>query len=226
LTSRTAYRAQQRYVLRMMGCLVLALSVMIGLVHLWPSWSTDPDVAYSAAGSEVIHIEAIQPTRQSLEQRPPPPAPLPPVVVPDDIVTDIEPLDFTDTALPIEEPGEDDERQEGTSRQATSAQRPDVNARLLRYAEPEYPRAARRRGVEAEVVIEVDIDPQGRVQSAKVVRRMLLGGDGAPPRVVSALDYGLEEAALAAARRCLFRPARAGGEPVSTRTTLTIRFGD
>lgn len=208
-----------------MGCLILALSIMIGLVHFWPSWSTGPDVVYSAAGSEVIHIEDIQPTRQSLEKRPPPPAPLPPVIVPNDVVTEVEPLLFTDTALPIEEPGEDDERQEGTSQAAPAAQQPDVNARLLRYAEPEYPRAARRRGIEAEVVIEVDIDPQGRVQSAAVVRRVLLGQDGESARTVDQLDYGLEEAALTAARQCLFRPARANGEPVSTRTTLTIRFG-
>lgn len=223
MESPIAYHVQQRYVLRIMGCLVVVLLLMIGLVHFWPSWESRPDVVYSATGTETIQIEEIQPTSQSVEKRPPPPAPLPPVVVPNDAIDEVDPVDFTDTALPIDEPGEDEERQDGTSQQAAAAQRPDVNARLLRYVEPEYTRAARRNDVQAEVVIEVQIDAQGRVQSAAVVHRKLLSDDGT--RVVDELGYGLEEAALAAARRCLFRPARADGEPVPTRTTLTIRFG-
>lgn len=209
-----------------MACLALALLLIIGLVHLWPAWTGGPsDIVYSATADEAIQIEEIQPTSQSMEKRPPPPAPLPPVVVPNDAIDEVEPLAFTDSSLPIENPGEDEVRQEGTSQQAAQAQRPDVNARLLRYVEPEYTRAARRNDIQAEVVIEVRIDEQGRVQSASIVQRKLLGEDGASSRVVDELGYGLEEAALAAARQCLFRPARANGEPVPTRTTLTIRFG-
>lgn len=208
-----------------MACLVLTLLLMIGLVRFWPSWESSPDIVYSTMGTETIQIEEIQPTSQSVERRPPPPAPLPPIVVPNDAIDEVEPIEFTDSALPIEEPGEDEERQEGTSKQATSAQRPDVNARLLRYVEPEYTRAARRNDVRAEVMIEVQIDKQGRVQSAAIVQRKLLGEDVESGHVIDELGHGLEEAALAAARQCLFRPARASGEPVATRTTLTIRFG-
>lgn len=209
-----------------MACLALALLLVIGLVRFWPSWPGGPsDIVYSATTNETIQIEEIQPTSQALEKRPPPPAPLPPVVVPNDAIDEVEPLEFTDSSLPIENPGEDAERQEGTSQRAASAPPPDVNARLLRYVEPEYTRAARRSGTQAEVVIEVEIDAQGRVQSASIIRRKLLGEDGESARVVDELGYGLEEAALAAARQCLFRPARVNGKPVPTRTTLTIRFG-
>ena len=208
-----------------MVSLTVTLLLRIGLVRYWPSWRGPSDLPYSATGKETIQLEEIQPTSQSLEKRPPPPAPLPPIVVPNEVLDEVKPLDFTDAALPIDNPGDDDERQEGTSDQATAARRPDVNARLLRYVEPEYTRAARKRDVRAQIVIEVQIDEQGRVQSAAIVKRMLLGKDGQPARAVDQLGYGLEEAALSAARQCLFRPARANGQPVPTRTTLTIRFG-
>lgn len=208
-----------------MASLAVTLLLMIGLVRFWPASAPASKAFYDEAGEETIQIEEIQPTSQSLELRPPPPAPLPPVVVPDEVIVDFEPLDFTDAALPIENPGEDTIRQEGTSDRAVAAQRPDVNARLLRYVEPDYTRAARKRDIRAQLVIEVHVDEQGRVQTATVVKRMLLGEAGEPTRTVDQLGYGLEEAALTAARKCLFRPARTNGRPVRTRTTLTIRFG-
>lgn len=207
-----------------MGCLAFTLLLLIGLVRFWPLGpDAPPNVRYSDAGPEAIQIEEIQPTSQPLEKRPPPPAPLPPVVVPNETILEVDPVEFTDATLLIDDPGEDERLQEGADR-AAAAQQPDVNARLLRYVEPEYTRAARRRNVRAQVVIEVQVDEQGRVQSAAILKRMLLGEDGQPARAVDELGYGLEEAALSAAQACLFRPARANGDPVSTRTTLTIRF--
>lgn len=225
VTNRLAYHNRQRYMLRILAALAGTLILLIGLVRLWPAgWGQPSEMLYSASGTEVIQIKEIQPTSQSREQRPPPPAPLPPVVIPNDAIDEFVPLDFTDSALPIDEPGEDADRQEGTAR-AVAAQQPDVNARLLRYVEPEYTRAARRNDVQAEVVIEVEVNAQGRVADATVVRRTLLNEEGNPVATVDKLGYGLEAAALEAARKCLFRPARANGEPVATLTTLTIRFG-
>lgn len=206
-----------------MASLVVTLVLMIGLVWFWPAGGDEPEPVYSAAGDDRIQIEEIQPTSQSREKRPPPPAPLPPVVVPDDVIIEDEPIEFTDASLLIDDPGEDAEYQEGAD-QASAGQQPDVNARLLRYVEPEYTRAARKRDVRAQVVIEVQVDEQGRVQSATILKRTLIGEDGEPDRTVDELGYGLEEAALSAARACLFRPARANGQPVPTHTTLTIRF--
>lgn len=226
VTPSSTYHTQQHYVLRIMLSLVFALLLLIGLVRWWPTGpDAPPDLVYSTAGTDRIDIEEIQPTSQSRERRPPPPAPLPPVVVPNTVLDEVPPLDFTDTALPIAPPGEDAERQEGTRADAGATPRPDVNARLLRYVEPDYPRAARRRNLQAEVVIEVQVTAAGRVETATILERTVLDAAGEPVRTVDELGYGLEEAALQAARRCLFRPARAAGEPVPTRTTLTIRFG-
>lgn len=225
VTSRPASFIQQRYVLRIMASLAFTLLLLIGVVRFWPASPDAPsDAIYNAAGEETIQIEEIVPTSQTREQRPPPPAPLPPVVVPNDVIDAVEPIDFTDAHLPIENPGQDATHQDGTQTRTVAARQPDVNARLLRYVEPEYPQAARRRDVRAEVVIEVNVNPAGQVTSASIVRRTLLGDEDTASRTVDKLGYGLEEAALAAARQCLFRPAQANGEPVATRTTLTIRF--
>lgn len=223
---RTPEPFRQHYETRILASLSVTLLLLIGLVHFWPMGRSveDPVSLYDARGDDVIQVEEIQPTSQSLEKRPPPPAPLPPVVYPDDAVIEEEPLEFTDANLLVEDPGEDAERREGAD-EATAAPRPDTNARLLRYVEPDYTRAARDENVRARVVVEVKVDAQGRVQSATILKRMLLDEQGNPTKTVDTLGYGLEEAALSAAQRCLFRPARANGQAVATRTTLTISFG-
>lgn len=91
---------------------------------------------------------------------------------------------------------------EGDAETSQSAA-PEIGARQLRIPEPNYTEAAR------------------------ILRRVLLSSeDGSgTKRTVEALGYGLEEAALDAARRTLFRPARAGGKAVQSRKTLTLTFG-
>ena len=218
------HRRHHAYSTRVLACLVAALLLAIGLVRFWPTWDRTPEVVYSSRGTEAIQIEEIQPTSQSQEKKPPPPAPLPPVVVPNDAIVEDDPIEFEDANLIAEEVGEDEVDQEGVA-EASAARRPDTNARLLRYVEPDYTRAARRNEVRARVVVEVQVNADGQVEDAAIVDRVLLDEQGQPREQVSQLGYGLEEAALSAARRCLFRPAEANGDPVSTRTTLTISFG-
>lgn len=218
------YRRRHQYATRVLGCLAAALLLAIALVRFWPTGEDAPDIVYSSRGTEAIQIEEIQPTSHAERQKPPPPAPLPPVVVPNDALVEDDPIEFEDANLLAEEFGEDERDQDGVAN-ATAARRPDTNARLLRYVEPDYTRAARRNEVRARVVVEVQVDPSGRVQEATIIDRVLLNEGGQPQEQVSQLGYGLEEAALSAARQCLFRPAEANGEPVSTRTTLTISFG-
>ena len=223
LDSRT-YRRRDQYPTRVLACLAAALLLTIGLVRFWPTWESQDEIVYSSRGTEAIQIEEIQPTSHAREKKPPPPAPLPPVVVPNDALVEDDPIEFEDANLIAEEFGEDEQDQEGVAN-ATASRRPDTNARLLRYVEPDYTRAARRNDVRAQVVVEVQVDANGRVQNATIIDRVLLNENGQPKEQVSQLGYGLEEAALSAARRCLFRPAEANGQPVSTRTTLTISFG-
>ena len=115
---------------------------------------------------------------------------------------------------------------EGDAETSQSAA-PEIGARQLRIPEPNYTEAARSGDVRAQVEMEVTIAPSGRVKDARILRRVLLSSeDGSgTKRTVEALGYGLEEAALDAARRTLFRPARAGGKAVQSRKTLTLTFG-
>ncbi|HET9958163.1 MAG TPA: energy transducer TonB [Polyangiaceae bacterium] len=74
---------------------------------------------------------------------------------------------------------------------------------------PGYTEAARVAGVEGKVRVEVTIDETGRVVSV---------------RVLAGLGYGLDEAALAAARNAEFEPAQRCGKPVRATFNIGMRF--
>jgi len=211
------------YYRRVMGAMVVVLLSAIALVRWWPSPSSSsrPDV-FREQPTDPITLREVQPTRQSEEKTPAPPAPLPPVVVPNDVLVK-EKLKIGEGELQVDTPENDEKLQDGADR-ATAARQPDTGARLLRNVQPNYPEAARENEVRARIEVEVEIAANGRVTDAHIRRRWLLS-ETDTPQPVSTLGHGLEDAALTAARRSLFRPARADGRPVSTRTVLTFTFG-
>lgn len=75
--------------------------------------------------------------------------------------------------------------------------------------QPEVPDAFRRAQREALVVIEVVIDVRGKVVDARVLRHA---------------EFGLDAAALAAAKATEFEPALIGAQPVSVRYQIPYRF--
>ena len=75
--------------------------------------------------------------------------------------------------------------------------------------EAAYPPDAKSMGIEGSVKLKLEIDPEGRVASV---------------RVVKGLGYGLDEAAVSALRKCRFSPAISGGQPAATEITYTYRF--
>jgi periplasmic protein TonB len=74
---------------------------------------------------------------------------------------------------------------------------------------PKYTLEARQAEIEGVVRVEVTVDESGHVVNA---------------RVVSGLGYGLDEAALAAARASTFEPASHCGKPVIGTIVLPFRF--
>jgi len=112
--------------------------------------------------------------------------------------------------------------QEGPAQNTTPADR---GPEPRRIAEPEYPRAAQRRKIRAEITVLVTIDPKGQVTDQEIMSRHLLEDNGQSRREVESLGYGLEEAAVSAAARWMFRPARKQGEAVHSQYTLTVKFG-
>jgi protein TonB len=208
---------------RVMGAMVLVLALAVLLVRGWPVWApSDPTSVFRDRPTERIQIRDVQPTSQAKEKTPAPPAPLPPVVVPNEVLIKEE-LSFGEAPLDVDAPEDDAELQEGAERR-TAAQAPDTGARLLRSVQPTYPASAREAEVRARIQVEVQIRADGVVEAATIQERWRIYPDGSS-RPVARLGHGLEEAALSAAERSLFRPARTRGRPVATRKRITFTFG-
>jgi protein TonB len=80
----------------------------------------------------------------------------------------------------------------------------------LQNPSPAYPLAARKRGIEGVVRLNVEVS-----------------AEGAPTAVNLAESSGfapLDEAALAAVRNWRFEPAKRGGKAVSARVEIPLRF--
>ncbi len=86
----------------------------------------------------------------------------------------------------------------------------DAQPRPLKSIRPDYPVAARKRGAEGEVTLELEINERGRVSSVKVVESC--GHDD------------LDAAAVRAAAKAQFVPAKAGKNAVSSVARITISF--
>jgi periplasmic protein TonB len=85
----------------------------------------------------------------------------------------------------------------------------DAKARLSSSVPVVYPEAARAAELEADVRLELVVDAEGRVVSA---------------RPLAAPALGLDEAALRAVRAYRFSPARRAGRPVRVRMEWTVAF--
>jgi len=79
-----------------------------------------------------------------------------------------------------------------------------------RTIRPDYPKGARQRGEQGEVTLEIDVDADGAVTRTKVV--------------VSSGFAELDEAAVKAAQKAKFRPAKSGGRSVASTARLKLDF--
>jgi TonB family protein len=86
-----------------------------------------------------------------------------------------------------------------------------VLPKLLETVQATYPERALAERVQADVVLEIDIDAAGVVEAARALE-------------ASATGYGFEEAAVEAARKFRFSPAMAGESAVPVRITYRYRF--
>ncbi len=81
--------------------------------------------------------------------------------------------------------------------------------KLVHFQEATYPKEAFEQGLGAAVKLAIAIDEQGRVTNVQVLEPA---------------GHGFDEAAVAAARRFEFEPARLGDEPVPVTIRFTYRF--
>ncbi|MEL6442621.1 MAG: energy transducer TonB [Bacteroidota bacterium] len=219
------------YRIRGLAALAASLALVCAVFTLWPHDLLAPAEAavYDAAAPEVIVLEEIAQTVQAPPPPPPPPTLLPPVEVPDEIEIPDEELDFEEPTLdlPTEIAIPDAPALEVTPVPAPAApafvERPQRSPVHLTLSTPTYPEEARRAGIRARVRVKVLVNESGQVAEAEVVERLLLRGS--EERMVDAIGYGVEAAALDAARRERFRPARHDGSRVRAYTTTTYSFG-
>lgn len=206
--------------------LVLSLLLLIAAFRFWPLRSNEIDesMVFDVRGQELVQIEEILQTQQQ-EKKPPPPAPLPPIVVPDDIELDEVVIELSDETLAVEDPGDDAEVQEGNTSGEQFSARADRGPRAVWIVEPEYTRAADRRDVRAEIVVEVLVSRTGRVEETRIIERYMIDKDQTEREPVGEVGHGLEESALEAASRWRFEPAIERGQRVQSYTTLTFVFG-
>ncbi len=85
---------------------------------------------------------------------------------------------------------------------------------LLVRVEPQYPASARARGITGTVPVLALVCRTGRVLDARVPQM-----DPAQPELAP-----LHEAALEAARQCVFRAPTISGQPVASHWALSFRF--
>lgn len=158
-------------------------------------------------------------------------APMPQAVppVPKDVPTAPETVPTAEPAMPppdiadLPKPGEPREQFEvkaivrptATDQPPAPAAAPrqakvDALPELRQSIRPDYPRAARLRGEQGDVTVEIDVSAAGTVADVRVV-----GSSGFPL---------LDEAAVAAVRPARFTPAKSAGAPVPSAARLTLTF--
>ena len=86
----------------------------------------------------------------------------------------------------------------------------DAPPRPRQNIKPDYPKSARERGEQGDVMLEISVDGKGVVDGEVVVS--------------SSGFAELDEAAVRAARRARFSPAKAGGRSVASRARLKLEF--
>lgn len=80
------------------------------------------------------------------------------------------------------------------------------------FVKAEYPKQAEEQGIEAEVVLLLDIDAEGKVEGVGIAE------PADPP------NLGFDEAAIVAAQQFEFEPAELDGKPVAVQITYRYKF--
>ena len=237
------YDLRSGYRRRLLACGTGVLLLANMAVMIWPASSGHSPEAEPTRirAHEVIRISDVIPTRQDAAPHDAGEAPQPVISTPP---TPVIPTITIPDASTVEEPepppvplfaietgpaaGSGDEAANppgatGNEADTVVATGILVPPRPLRLVEPEYSREARRKRVKAEIKIEVLVDTSGHVRQTKVLERYLRTSSG--KERVALLGHGLEEAALSAAERWHFHPARKDGRPVEYSYVLSMKLG-
>ncbi|HGY55415.1 MAG TPA: energy transducer TonB [Caldithrix abyssi] len=185
------------------SALIVALLITIGVFYSFKKFES----GFQLPEQPDITIETIEiPQTRQIQKPPPPSRPSIPVEAEDDDVVDDVTIEDTDVSFePLEElppppPPEEDEVFEFFA----VSQKPV----LIHKEKPVYPDLARKAGIEGIVVVLVTIGKDGSVEDAKIYKSLPM----------------LDEAALAAAKKCKFKPAKQRDKFVRVKMTIPFHF--
>ena len=111
---------------------------------------------------------------------------------------------------PKEHPNIQTFEQSNISQPAPRQARLDAPPRPKRNIKPDYPKGARQRGEQGDVVLEICVNAEGTVDAVSVA--------------TSSGFAELDEAAVRAAKAARFSPARSGRDPVASTARLKLQF--
>ena len=143
-------------------------------------------------------------TPPSLPSPPPPEESVPPPEPP--------PPQPQEESVPLPEPPPPEPQEESVPLPETAPKQAKIDAppRPVKSIRPDYPKTARQRGEEGDVVLALSIDERGRVNRAEVAETSGFAE--------------LDAAAVRAAERARFVPAKSGRTSVSSTARITITF--
>lgn len=197
---------KSRYTRNLEVCLGAGILFHLLVVMLFPPLQVAPFRLPPPPGIIVIDLE---PIHEFDFPKPPPDIPRPPT--PDmmgqiNSISEIFPVLAPEVPMnPFPEP-----TGPGTAGKSTVSRASTQEPKILKRAVPVYPSLAREAGAEGTVLVEVVIDPTGRVINARVVK-----SDTVP---------SLKRAALDAAYQFLFAPARQHHRAISVRLVIPFHF--
>ncbi len=205
-TTSFAFSANERFKLQYPKTLrwatLVAVLATLAAALLSPRYEAHP---YVLRHTEIIVLPPLDEPVDVEEKIVPPPAPVIPPnleVVENEVDADpFDPSEWPDIDTPITPPAPPP----GDFGFVPSS----ANPQLLHFVKPDYPALARQAQLEGTVLVKVLVGPDGKVVDAVVIK-------GAHPL--------LERAALAAARRCVFKPARQREIPVKAWIALPYNF--
>lgn len=182
---------------------ILSLLILVGVFYSFKKFES----SFELPEQPDITIETIDiPLTQQIQKPPPPSRPSIPVEADEDEVMDDVTIEDTDVTfepldeLPPPPPPEDDEVFEFFA----VSQKPEIQHK----EKPVYPDLARKAGIEGIVVVTVTIGKTGSVEDARIFKSLPM----------------LDESALAAARKCKFKPAKQRDKFVKVKMNIPFHF--
>lgn len=210
---------RNQYPLHLEIGLIFSLAVLV--VAFQVDFSTSEGFHVQMEQQETVDMRQVQQTKQETEP-PPPPRPPVPMEVPNNQVVEQQNVNF-DASLDMDEaldtkqkPPEPEEEEEGDEQNeereifiAVEESPELIGGMAALQKSVEYPKMARKTGIEGRVIVQFVVDEDGNVQD---------------PKVISGVHSLLNKAAIEAVKKQKFKPGKQRGRPVKVQMSLPVTF--